>query len=226
MQGLGQSNQRLAGGLGNAWCIKRKACDSQGLNEICDSQLLALTPESHSQPTAEPRPSFVGSKRFLKAERSSCGTARLFSAAMPESNCRRCLGTTKTFRCILFHQTPNADEVTVRSARFLCHTTSAGHPPSACCDALPSCNDPVRHGRTDTWTGEARQWLWWGRSVSRRSGSRRHGTVRSFARALRLCRTASQNIAGCLYRWFDTGFKNIRSQNSTGTLPRIPCRQP
>jgi hypothetical protein len=51
----------------------------------------ALTPESHSQPTAEPRPASTGSKWFAKAERSSCGTARLCSAAMPESNCRRCL---------------------------------------------------------------------------------------------------------------------------------------
>jgi hypothetical protein len=50
----------------------------------------ALTPESHSQPTAEPRPASTGSKWFVKAERSSCGTARLCPAAMPESNCRRC----------------------------------------------------------------------------------------------------------------------------------------
>jgi hypothetical protein len=159
----------------------------------------ALTPESHSQPTAEPRPASTGSKWFVKAERSSCGTARLCPAAMPESNCRRCLEQDSN---VLIDEVSPKYFVRIPVRRSLMYRYSTLHAVmQSHCAAVPS--------GTSTWLGEAGRAEWWGRSVSRRSGSRRHGTVRSLRHGQRLCRTAFQKRAGRLDGWFDLGLKTF-----------------
>lgn len=59
-------------------------------------------------------------------------------------------------------------------------------------------------------------------SVSRRSGSGRHGTVRSCAMPPCLCQTTFQNKAWWEEKWFDLNPKNIRSYLDSALPSHFP----
>jgi len=65
-----------AGGLGNAWCMSMPACDSQGSQDVCDSQLLRIHTPSLTQRLCRRAKTCIplGSPWRARRGESSCGT--------------------------------------------------------------------------------------------------------------------------------------------------------